>query len=210
MYLPQYFREDRPEVLAGLIRAYPFGVLVSVHDGRLMATHLPFLYHPDRGLLHAHMARANPHWRSFAEGPESLVIFQGAHSYISPSWYEAEEAVPTWNYVTIHAYGRPRVLEDPGEVRSLLEQLVGVNEAPLPEPWNIDHLSDKYLTGMMKGIVAFEMPLTRLEGKFKLSQNRPEADRRSAIEALAGDPVAALMAETLRRGEVSSPDSVSL
>src|SRR5439155_16609035 len=121
--------------------------------------------------------------------------FQGPHSYISPSSYAAEEAVPTWNYVTVHAYGRPRVLEDPHEVRSVLEQLIEANEAALPEPWNIDRLSEGYLTGMMKGIVAFEVPITRLEGKFKLSQNRPEADRRSAIAALGDDPVAALMAD---------------
>jgi transcriptional regulator len=197
LYLPQHFREDRPEVLAGVIRDHPFGVLVSVPQGQLVATHLPFLHHPDRGILQAHMARANAHWRSFEDGPESLVIFQGPHSYVSPSWYEAAEAVPTWNYVTVHAYGRPRVLKDPKEIRSVLEQLIDANEASLPEPWNIDRLSDGYLTGMMKGIVAFEMPITRLEGKFKLSQNRPEADRSGAIEALAGDPIAQLMADAL-------------
>jgi len=156
------------------------------------ASHLPFLLDPDRGAqgtLLAHMARANPQWRQFRrlteQGGEALVVFQGPHAYVSPSWYGPGESVPTWNYVAVHAYGQPRVIDDPRAVRRLLEDLVRHEESAFESPWSLDLAEEAYLTRMMRGIVAFQIPLTRLEAKAKLGQNRTAEQRRGAASALA-------------------------
>ena len=130
------------------------------------------------------MARANPQWQHFASGDEVLAIFHGPHSYISPSWYETELAVPTWNYATVHAYGAPTVISDHERVVSLLRETVSTYEASFEQPWPGD-LPDELRDKLMQGIVAFEMPITRIEGKFKLGQNRPAADLRGVIDALS-------------------------
>jgi len=183
---------------------FSFATLVTVHDGSPMATHLPFLVDPDdgeHGRLIAHMARANDQWRDFGHGGEALVIFQGQHAYVSPSWYRAHPSVPTWNYVAVHAYGVPRVIDDEARVRDILRTLVDKHEAGFDEPWSMD-LPDPYMTNMLRGIVAFEMPITHIDGKFKLSQNRSGEDREQVVAALAGsrDPMerdlAALMRES--------------
>lgn len=206
MYVPAHFSETRREVLHELIRANSFGVLVSQTESGLFATHLPFLLDAERGehgVLRAHMAKANPHWRSFgvasAEG-EALAIFSGPHAYVSPSWYEAERAVPTWNYAVVHAYGRPRIVEDPKEIRRLLDATVDEFESAFERPWSTARLPEEYLSGMTNGIVAFELPITQLEGKFKLSQNRPQRDRERVIAALQaqGDPDGVAVAERMR------------
>jgi transcriptional regulator len=188
MYIPPAFRETRADILHRLIREHSFATLISQLDGQLFASHLPILLDPSRaphGALIAHMARANPHWRGFsAEAAESLVIFQGPHAYISPSWYVAEQAVPTWNYEVVHAYGRPRVIEDEQRIRALLDETVGTFEAGLPHPWSTQRVTDEYIAKMAQGIVAFEMPISRLEGKRKLGQNRPADDIRSAAAGL--------------------------
>jgi transcriptional regulator len=222
MYIPRAFREARRDVLHGVIRRYAFGTLVSALDGELLATHLPFLLDPDRGphgTLLGHVARANPHWRGFAGGPdggadgrpgaEALVLFQGPHAYVSPTWYATEGAVPTWNYVAVHAYGRPRLLADAAAVRALLERLVRGFEDPLPagERWSMERLDGDYAAQMAGAVAAFELPISRLEGKRKLSQNRSPADRRGVVGALRrrGEPlgldVAALMAVGLEPGD---------
>jgi transcriptional regulator len=203
MYVPAWFAESRHEVLHDLIRGHSFGTLVSQTEGGLFATHLPFLLDVERGehgTLRAHMARANPHWQSFGEGGgEALAIFNGPHAYVSPSWYEAERAVPTWNYAVVHAYGIPRVIDDATEIRALLDATVGEYEGGFEQPWSTARLPDEYVSGMVAGIVAFELPITRLEGKLKLSQNRPQADRQGVIAALRrqGDPEGVAVAERM-------------
>lgn len=201
MYIPKAFREDDLDQLHALIRRYSFAILVTQHEGLPLATHLPFVLDAGRGphgTLLAHMARANPQWRSFGEQREALVIFQGPHAYISPSWYEVEPSVPTWNYAAVHAYGTPRIVEDPAELAEMLRALVDVNEAGFERPWEV-RLPDDYLGARLRAIVGFEIPIARLEGKLKLSQNRTEGERRRVAAALreSGDPsdagVAAMM-----------------
>jgi transcriptional regulator len=211
MYIPAAFREERLDAIYDLIRQHSFGTLVSHTPDGLFATHLPFLLDTERGergVLRAHMARANPHWRSFVggvdgaatvDGGEALVLFQGPHSYISPSWYETERAVPTWNYAAVHAYGRPRLIEEPAALRRLVDATVDAYERRLERPWTTERVPDDYVAGMLAGIVGFELEITRLEGKLKMSQNRPPADRQGAIAGLrrqgdsASDAVASLM-----------------
>jgi transcriptional regulator len=201
MYIPAAFRETRLEVLHALIREYSFATLVSQVEGQLLATHLPLLLDHARGpngTLRGHMACANPHWRSFGPGAESLVIFQGPHAYISPGWYLAEQAVPTWNYSAVHAYGVPVLVQGRGDVRALLDDTVRTFEAALPEQWTTERAGDEYVSKLAQGIVAFEMPISRLEGKRKLSQNRL-SDIESAAAGLRthGDATGQLVAEQM-------------
>jgi transcriptional regulator len=186
MYIPKAFREDDIGKLYNFIQAYSFATLVTQHEGMPFATHLPFLLDAERGpngILLAHMARANPQWHDFASAQEVLVIFQGPHTYISPSWYEVELSVPTWNYAVVHIYGLPRLIEDQEELYNLLKTLIQTHEAHFENPWPFQ-LSEDYLQKMMRGIVGFEIEITRLEGKFKLSQNRTETERENVIAAL--------------------------
>ena len=202
MYVPDHFREARPAVLHDFVRDHSFGTLVSHVDGEPFATHLPFLLDAGRGphgTLRAHLARANPHWRSFQEGTTSLVIFQGPHAYVSPSWYATPVAVPTWNYTAVHVHGQPRLVEDREELRALVDDTVRLYEQLYPEPWRMDRLDEALVDKMLDNIVGFEITIDRLEGKLKLSQNRSAADREGVIAALTrqGDEqslaVAALM-----------------
>jgi transcriptional regulator len=186
MYLPKSFQiEDLPELHA-FMRAYNFASLVTQHAGAPFASHLPFTLDAERGAhgtLLAHMARANPQWRDFAAGGEALVIFQGPHAYISPSWYETHPSVPTWNYAVVHAYGVPRVVEDHASLHRMLEALVDTHEAAFAQPWRME-LPHEYLDKMMRAVVGFEIEITRLEGKLKLSQNRSERDQHLVAQAL--------------------------
>ena len=204
MYIPAAFREDRLEVLHAHIREHSFGTLISQVSGELFATHLPFLLDPARGpkgTLLGHMARANPHWRAFQPGVESLVIFHGPHAYISPRWYVSEQSVPTWNYTMVHVYGAASLVEDPRRVRELLETTVRTFEGDAPDAWSTARVSETYIANLARGIVAFELPIGRLEGKRKLGQNRPAADAEGAAAGLRGQPdplghaVAELMSE---------------
>jgi transcriptional regulator len=202
MYTPKHFEVTDRALLTDLMRRFSFATLVTTHEGRPLASHLPFLVYPDagdRGSLVAHMARANEQWRDFASGAEALVIFQGDHAYITPSWYMAHPSVPTWNYMVVHAYGVPQVIADTARVREILGELVGTHEAAFAAPWPMD-LPDQYMRKMMRGIVAFEIPIDRLEGKFKLSQNRPAVDQQRVIDELdaAGDPVEQRVAAMMR------------
>jgi transcriptional regulator len=209
MYVPEAFRLDDRDAVAEVMRAFDFALLVTAPDGRAQASHLPFLYDPDagpNGTLHAHMARANPQWQDFAvlaeQGQEALVIFQGPHSYISPTWYgSGSPNVPTWNYVAVHAYGLPRVIEAAAEKRALLERLVAVQESSLTPPWSTAGLTDTYMEGMLRGLVAFEIPVTRLEAKAKLSQNKARAQfaAATAVVETAEDPLARATGQWMRR-----------
>jgi transcriptional regulator len=188
MYTPPAFREEDLPTLHALMRENSFAILVTEEQGAPLATHLPFLLDAERGpygTLLGHMSRANSQWRVFLEGQQALAIFQGPHAYISPSWYHPEVGnVPTWNYAAAHAYGTPRILDDEATLRQMLTLLVNTHEAGSAQPWPLDMPTDQFRS-KVKGIVAFEMEITRLEGKLKLSQNRPEADQENVARILS-------------------------
>jgi transcriptional regulator len=202
VYIPKAFEETRPEALHALIQQNSFGILVSQENGELVASHLPFLFEPERGrhgTLMGHMARANPQWRSFRPGAEALAIFSGPHAYISPSWYEAELSVPTWNYAAVHAYGVPALVEDSTRLYRILDAMVQTYESSLSPPWALQ-LPDDYMARMMKGIVGFEIEITRIEGKLKLGQNRSLTDQARVVAALMelGDPSGLQLVELMK------------
>ena len=187
MYVARLFSETHVPTLHALMAQYRFATLVTSLDGSPVASHLPLLIDSgtgEYGVLIGHMSRANPQWRGFGEDVEALAIFHGPHAYVSPSWYDSEQTVPTWNYAVVHAYGTPRILEDHRTVLEMLERLVASSESAMAEPWRIGSLSSEFRDTQMRGIVAFEIPITRLEGNYKLSQNKPEADRRGAVAGL--------------------------
>lgn len=200
MYIPKHFAQNEPALLAEVIRQYSFGTLVSVVEQRPFATHLPFIYDQENGGLHAHMARSNPHWHALLEAPEeALVIFQGPHAYVSPSWYDSP-GVPTWNYAAVHVYGFFQTIDDPEQHRQILERLTAVHEATQTNPWVADFDSPT-VSQMIGGTVAFEISIKEIQGKFKLSQNRSPTDRVNVIETLenVGSDNASGVAEMMRR-----------
>ena len=186
MYSPAHFQIEDPATLRAFMRQHSFATVIT-HDGSApFATHMPVLHHAEggtHGTLITHMARANPQWQHFADGREVMVIFHGPHAYISPNWYETRPMVPTWNYATVHAYGVPRVIEDKAALRTMLRELVDTFEVGQPQPYG-DALTDDYIDQLSPGIVGLEIPITRLEAKFKLSQNRTPADQVGVIAAL--------------------------
>jgi transcriptional regulator len=187
MYIPPAFRVEDPGKIGALMRHYSFATLITDDGNAPFASHLPMIYRPEsgsHGSLLSHMARANPQWQHFASGRQALAIFHGPHSYISPSWYQTGPAVPTWNYATVHAYGVPKVFSDHERIVALLRDLVGVYESAFERPWP-GNLPDDYRDKMIQGIVAFEIPITRVEAKFKLGQNRPAADTQGVYDALS-------------------------
>lgn len=198
MYTPKHFEVRDPALLFALMERFSFATLVTIDAGVPVATHLPYLIERERGLqgvLVSHMARANAQWQTFRADQEVLTIFQGDHGYISPSWYAQHPSVPTWNYMVVHAYGTPRVIDDAAAL-AMLERVIGKHEASYAQPWSMDH---EYATKLLRGIVAFEVEITRLEGKFKLSQNRSEHDQRQVIAALraSGDPLEHALAQEM-------------
>lgn len=192
MYLPRSFRVDELPELQGFMQQHSFATLVSTDQGAITATHLPIELDRKRGpygTLVAHLARANTQWRDFANGNEVLAMFQGPHAYVSPIWYEpVEEHVPTWNYTAVHAYGVPQIIEDPVRMREILEEMVRTYERLGKTGWQM-HNSDAYFEKRMQAIVMFELPITRLEGKYKLSQNRSLNDQTQVAHALSERPL---------------------
>jgi len=208
MYIPKHFREDDLVVLLALMRTYSFAILVSTQeDGVPVATHLPVSLEAEPapyGTLKAHLALGNSQWRTLQEGREVLVIFQGPHSYISPSWYEAELSVPTWNYATVHAYGKPRLITEQAELYEHLSTLVSTYEGQFPKPWQFEKLPLDYVEKMMKGVVGLSIELTRLEGKYKMSQNRSIQDQQQVIEQLqAAENMATCEVATIMRARLN-------
>jgi transcriptional regulator len=206
VYLPPHFTEDREAALLAHIERYEFGLLVSHGAAGQTASHLPFLaLRRDGGLvLQAHLARANPQVGDLDRGGEALAIFMGPHAYISPSWYAAGPAVPTWNYTAVHAYGAVRTIRDAAWLRDLVGRLSERHEAHEPAPpWRAEDLPAPFLAAMLHGIVGVELAVGRLEGKFKLSQNRPAGDRPRIAAALERrqDPDAAAVARLMRERE---------
>ncbi|MGB0579479.1 MAG: FMN-binding negative transcriptional regulator [Limisphaerales bacterium] len=185
MYVPAHFEVTDREKLFAIVREFSFATVVTQGSNEPFATHLPILLdesNPERPRLIGHMARANAQWKHFSD-TNVLVIFEGPHGYISPAWYETENAVPTWNYVAVHAYGRPTLIEDPQAMQALVDHTVDHYEAGRENPWKAE-LPDDFREGLLKAIVGFEIPIERIEGKFKLSQNRPAADVDGTIAGL--------------------------
>ncbi len=211
MYIPSSNRIENPDKLTGLIQRHSFATVVT-HDGQSsFASHLPVLYHPSsgpHGTLLSHMARANPQWQHFSSQQEALIIFQGPHAYISPSWYQSSPAVPTWNYAAVHAYGVPKLITDHQQLIGLLRETISTYESGQPEPWPGD-LPEEFRDKLVQAIVGFEIPVTRIEGKFKLGQNRPAADVLGVYRALASsaDPDCRSLAELMiTEGHVHESD----
>ncbi len=210
MYLPAHFAESRAEVLHALIRSHPLGLLVTQNgDGSIAANDIPFVLDASDdgspGILRAHVARANPLWRTARSDVESLVVFQGPQGYVSPAWYPAKaehgKVVPTWNYVVVQARGALRAIDDREWLRAFVTRLTDRHEGPRPAPWVVTDAPADYVETMLGAIVGIEMPVTSLIGKWKVSQNRPAADREGVAAGLDrehGDPalVAAVRAFT--------------
>jgi transcriptional regulator len=197
MYRPAHFCEDRPEVLAQFIEAHPLGALVATTAAGLLANHVPMqLAHGKDGRrsLRGHIARANELRQSVADGAAVLVLFGGPQHYVSPGWYPSKratgEVVPTWNYQVVHAHGTIRFIDDPVWLRALVAGLTEQHERGRDPPWAIGDAPPRYLEGMLRAIVGFEIGIERLEGKFKASQNRDPADRAGVATGLAADGLA--------------------
>jgi transcriptional regulator len=207
VYLPPAFTETRDAVLIAHIERHAFGLLVSHGAAGLTASQIPFLVARRDGgrlVLQGHLARPNPQVADLDRGGEALAIFQGPHAYISPSWYATGPAVPTWNYAAVHAYGEARTIRDPEWLRDLVERLSARHEAHEPNPpWRTQDQPEPFIAGMLNGIVGVELAVSRLEGKFKLSQNRPAADRPRIVAALAqrGDADSRAVAQLMRERE---------
>ena len=209
MYEPAAFTETRPEVMHALIAAHPLALLISTGPDGPIADPVPFLFYPGegaQGVLRAHVARANGHWRALATAPACLVVFQGPQAYVSPGWYatkrETGKVVPTWNYATVQARGQARVTSDAGWLRRQLDDLTAAREAVQPAPWAVADAPAPFVAAQMRGIVGIEIEVTALAGKWKVSQNRTEADRRGVREGLAraGGEAAAMGRLVAERG----------
>ena len=203
MYVPAAFVPADPAALRALMSDYGFATLVSSGADGLMATHVPVMHEPEpapNGRLIAHLAGANPHG-SILDGAEVLAIFLGPHGYVSPSWYQAHPAVPTWNYAAVHVYGRARLVRDETRLRDIVGRLVDKYEGDRPAPWSMAGLPDRYVQGMLNAVVGVEIDVTRIEGKHKLSQNRGVEDRRRVIATLESsqDPQDRLLAAYMAR-----------
>jgi transcriptional regulator len=212
MYNPVHFEENRPDVLHAFIRAHPLGTLVTNGPDGPEATHLPFFLDSAAGLLRCHMARANPQWRRLESGQSdkrALVIFAGAGHYITPNWYPARrehgKVVPTWNYVAVHATGAARLFEDINSLIRHLNELTDSMEGGFREPWSVADAPPDYVEGMTKAIVGVEIALDRIEGKWKLSQNRSAVDQEGAIAGLdrLGSNASREMADLMRNRNAS-------
>ncbi|NUP05470.1 MAG: FMN-binding negative transcriptional regulator [Polyangiaceae bacterium] len=211
MYVPKQFAPIGGDASRTLIEQRPFATFVTVEGGEPFATHLPLLFHADgstHGVLFGHVARANPQWRHFDDGRHAMAVFNGPHAYVSPRWYTTEGQVPTWNYAVVHAYGTPRVVAD-DRARNVIEQIVARFENDQPQPWTMDGLGEEDISSMLRAIVVFEMPIDRLEGKWKVGQNRESVDRTSAADHLdaSGDPDAMVIAGWMRDTLRASPGS---
>lgn len=204
MYRPAHFKEDRREILGGLMRAAPFAQVVLATERGLEANGLPLLLREreDGWILAGHVARSNPVWQLECRG-EALAIFSGPQGYITPSAYASKQVdgkvVPTWNYVTVHAYGILRWIHDDAWLEQLLHDLTSEHEAGRPHPWRVTDAPAAFTASLRKGVVGLELPITRLEGKLKLGQNRPLADRKSTIAHLrsTGDEASTALAEAM-------------
>ena len=190
MFLPDHFRVADVAEMHALMRARPFAALVSAGPAGLYGTHLPTVLKVDgaNGVIECHLARANPHWKDLAAGGEALMIFQGPEGYITPNWYPSKalhgKTVPTWNYAVVHAYGRPEVMQDKDWLRRHVGELTDQQETGEAAPWALSDAPESYVDVMLRGIVGFRFAIARLEGKWKMSQNREMPDRKGVVAGL--------------------------
>ena len=208
MYDAEAFHEERVEVLHALIQAHPLATLVAVTAQGLEANHIPFLIDPQPspfGTLRGHVARANPLWRDFNADVEVIAVFQGAQGYITPSWYATKartgKVVPTWNYAVVHAPGPLKIHQDAEWLRELVTRLTSSQESGREKPWQVTDAPADYVDAMLKAIVGIEIPVTRLQGKWKMSQNRLPPDKAGVIEGLKSqdDAASRAMLDAMRR-----------
>jgi transcriptional regulator len=210
VYVPAHFKEGRIDALHDLIRSSGLATLVSMTAEGLIASHAPLMLDPDPGpygTLIGHLAKANPHARTVDPTVQTLVIFQGPDGYITPSYYAAKrehgKVVPTWNYIAVHAYGTLEVFDDPARLLGVVTRLTERNETPRAEPWAVSDAPNDFVQGMLRGIVGIALPIVRLEGKVKMSQNRPAADIAGVIEGLQADGRDELAATVTRATSVT-------
>ncbi|MCJ2070708.1 FMN-binding negative transcriptional regulator [Methylobacterium sp. J-030] len=207
MYQPPHFKEDARDAQHGLIRAYPLGLLITAGPEGLTANPIPFLLDAggEHGILRAHLARANPQGRDLSAVAECLVVFQGPQGYVTPSWYASKQihgrVVPTWNYATVHAWGRPRVIEDAAWLRRQIADLTALREGARPEPWAVSDAPEPFVAAQVQALIGVEIPITRIEGKWKMSQNRPEPDRAGVIAGFRAAGEAGLAELVAERGQ---------
>jgi transcriptional regulator len=194
MYSPAHFDETRPDVLQGLIHAHPLATLVTLSPEGLTANHIPLHWQADGsplGCLVGHVARANPIWQDTAPSLNVLAVFQGPDRYVTPSWYATKQehgkVVPTWNYAVVHAHGQLLVRDDPGWVRQQLASMTDQHEAGRNQPWALADAPSDFTDRLLQALVGIEIPITRLQGKWKVSQNQPTHNRASVIAGLAGE-----------------------
>ena len=209
MYVPPHFAEDSLPVLHDAIRAAGLATLVTNGPDGLIGSPLPLMLDAEAGpygTLYGHLARANPQWRAFDPATEALAMFTGPNAYITPSWYQTKretgKVVPTWNYITIHAYGPVTFFEDATELLDVVTRLTARHEADRATPWATSDAPAPFIQSQIKGIVGFRMPITRLQGKWKMSQNRPAPDREGVVAGLQADgnqAVASLVAGRMGR-----------
>jgi transcriptional regulator len=208
MYLPTHFAETDPAVLHALIRDQPLGAWVTPGADELIVNHIPFYLDANRGehgTLVGHVGRANPVWQSLPQAMPSVVIFQGPQAYISPSWYPSKQAdgkvVPTWNYAVVHAHGTPRAIEDRVRLLEIVRLLTDTHEGGRTAPWQVADAPPDFIDKLLAAIVGIEIPIARLSGKWKVSQNRPQADKLGTAAGLeaSGEDEAARMAQAVRR-----------
>ena len=213
MYIPEHFRETRIEVMRALVERYSLGTLIAVGAHGIDANHIPMQWLAGTdgglGLLRGHIARANPMWRQLAAGAPVLAIFIGPDQYVSPTWYPSKRehgrAVPTWNYATVHIHGQIRFIEDAAWLREQIESLTDDHERDRMHRWRIGDAPEDYISGMVRAIVGFEIPVAALECKFKGSQNRSAADRFGVAEALRAAGVPPQDVEQLAPGAQPAP-----
>ncbi|MBV4396533.1 FMN-binding negative transcriptional regulator [Advenella alkanexedens] len=193
MHCPGLFREERMEVLHGLIAAYPLATLITAGRGGLMANLIPFSLHEggDYGILRAHLARGNKQLEELCEGTEILVVFQGPESYVTPSWYPSKtehgKVVPTWNFVMVQVRGDARVIKDSGWILAQLEQLTNNREREREYPWKVSDAPEYFIEAQLKGLVGIEISIRSIEGKWKISQNRLSVDHQGVIDGLRAE-----------------------
>ncbi len=191
MYVPRHHEETRLDVLHHLIDSHPLASLITMGSSGLFASHLPMVLHREdapNGVLRGHLSRANTQWRDFSPSVEALAIFAGPQHYITPNWYpeksETGKVVPTWNYAVVHAYGPLRIVEDPAWLLAHLNSLTTIHEAGSPAPWQVTDAPPGFIASVSQGIVGIELPLRRIEGKWKVSQNQSERTRAAVIKGL--------------------------
>ncbi|GGX95016.1 FMN-binding negative transcriptional regulator [Massilia dura] len=206
MHCPTTFREERLEALHGLMRAYPLATLITAGSDGLVANLVPFSLHDggERGILRAHLGRGNRQLDALREGAETLVVFQGPESYVSPSWYPSKaehgKVVPTWNFTVVQVRGEPRVIDDPDWIRAQVRQMTDNHESGREHPWQVADAPDDFITALIAGIAGIEIPVLSIEGKWKASQNRAPADRQGVIDGLKADGRCPGMVDWMERG----------